>query len=146
MQIQEKGLTEIFYLCKDNGDLKGFQTKTFFNSKRLTICHLPITKHVRKKAHVLFWKIKIRKKNDKWPNGTDSQRLTESVFVVGLKTLLTVLQRINFLRGCKYRMNKNYFDQFNCLQTPHSFNFLSYFREGLKSITNGFYAACQPIY
>ena len=43
-------------------------------------------------------------------------------------------------------MNKNSIDEFSYQQIPHSLNFLSFFCEGLKSVTNSFYAACQPIY
>ena len=60
--------------------------KLFFTRIR----HLSIGKHVRKKSAYTLFKNKNEKKNDKIPNWTDSHRLTGSVFVVGLKTSLTV--------------------------------------------------------
>ena len=48
-----------FYLCSDKSDLKGFQRnfQTFFSQLSVPIWHLSITEHVRKKAHLYFWKI-----------------------------------------------------------------------------------------
>lgn len=61
-------------------------------------------------------------------NWTNLQRLTESLFVVGLKTSPTILQRKHCLIFNKWTFT----DLFNFKQIPHNCNILRYFLWRIK--------------
>ena len=61
------------------------------------------------------------------PNATESQRLTESVLVVQIKTLPNFLQWTNCFGEFRYQMNESYINISNGKQTPHDSHFLRYF-------------------